>query len=145
MIIKIGDMFESSDILLFTANNVVNRGRLIMGAGAAVDVANAYPAVPVLLGTKISRYMTNGFYGIVTSQQHDRVVGAFQTKYHYKNPSTIELVKRSIEQLVTLANNFPNKLIHLNFPGIGLGGLKEKDVLPLLGVLPDNVIIWRKK
>jgi len=36
----------------------------------------------------------------------------------------------------------PTAQIHLNFPGIGNGGLPRTQVFPLLQPLPGNVTIW---
>lgn len=41
-----------------------------------------------------------------------------------------------------ILQDWKSKKIHLNFPGIGNGGLKRSNVLPLLERLPDNVKVW---
>jgi hypothetical protein len=72
----------------------------------------------------------------------DRGFWAFQTKYDFKAPSSLKLIKRSAECFNSLVKMFPDKVFHLAFPGIGLGGLEVKDVWPLISNLPDNVRIW---
>ena len=140
-----GDMLLNPfDVLFFTANNVVNNGKLVMGAGAARAVKDKWPTTPTLLGQKILLKQRSGFFGIVYCQQHNGIIGAFQSKYHWKNPSSLDLIKSSCEQLSNFAILNISKRISLNFPGIGFGGLKRTDVLPLLEILPDNVTVWER-
>lgn len=135
------------DVLLFTANNVVNGGRLAMGAGVAKQIRDRFPSSSILLGNKVLIHRdTRGFYGLVFCHQSNCRLGAFQTKYHWNQPSDLDLIKASVERLEMFCALTENrgKLISLNFPGIGLGGLKKEDVLPILTTLPDNVTIWER-
>lgn len=141
-----GNMWlHSCNTFLFTANNVVNQGKLVMGAGAAKQAKELYPTAPALLGAKIlTRRNPQGFYGLAFCQQHNCRLGAFQTKYHWNGDSSLELIEASIRQLEIHAVSMPSQNFFLNFPGIGLGGLKREEVLPLLTTLPDNVTIWER-
>ena len=69
--------------------------------------------------------------------------GMFQTKYHYGDNSSIELIEFSTELLKEYSNRNPQEKIYLNYPGINHGRLKEEDVYPIIKELPDNVYIWK--
>jgi hypothetical protein len=83
-----------------------------------------------------------GFYGTL----YDGVdnVLAFQTKTNWRNPADLNLIAYSAGQLDTLARKWKHATFHLNFPGIGLGGLREDEVEPIIRTLPENVVIWKK-
>jgi hypothetical protein len=116
-----------------------------MGAGAAFEAKKLYPTSPALLGMKIkAKRDPKGFYGLAFCHQHNCRLGAFQTKYHWNSDSSLELIQASIRQLEIYAISTPSQTIFLNFPGIGLGGLKREEILPLLANLPDNVTVWER-
>jgi hypothetical protein len=140
------DELGHADVILFTANNTLNaKGELVMGAGAAREAKERFPDLPRFLGYQIAS--KTGDYGVVSTmvpyQGGRQRIAAFQTKRHWKSPSPLDLLKLSCEKLAGYAKQFPVQRIALNYPGIGLGGLTESDVLPLLETLPDNVFVYR--
>lgn len=141
-----GNMFyHKSDYLFFTANNVVHTDGLVMGAGAAKGAKFMYPTLPLLLGKEIRLRSKAGFYGLVMCQQYDRIVGAFQTKYHWRQGSPMELLIRSTKLLEEFAYDNQDMSIFLNFPAIGCGGLTKEQVLPIIKQLPNNVTVWERR
>lgn len=149
MELKKGNLFKDSDadILLFTSNGVVKRtGELVMGAGAARAAALADPDLPKLLGSAIlrgHRALRPGIYEYGLVIVESRGFGAFQTKYHYREPSPLSLVALSARMLAREATANPGTTYAVNFPGVGLGGLNRNDVLsliqPLWAELPIEV------
>jgi hypothetical protein len=67
---------------------------------------------------------------------------AFPTKHHWKNPSDLELIKKSAKELMDLINKNGWTKVYLPRPGTGLGNL-EWDVVKaeLEKILDDRVII----
>lgn len=144
MILKIGNIFDSENNLDFigiTTNSKLNNKRhLIMGAGNAKQAKELYPELPVVFGEQILNTCGDlGFYGLL---KHEKYF-ALQTKYHWKDKSSIELVKRSIHKLKLSSLKHPDKVFGIPFPAINHGKLKEDDVFPLLETLPDNIIVFK--
>jgi hypothetical protein len=140
--------------LAITTNSFIKKdGTLAMGAGIAKEALEKYPDIDKLFGEKIQKLCNPlAFYGVVNVPKYN--LFALQTKYHFKDGSTIELIKRSIGKLKVLVSYlvlenidyaFNNLEIHIPFPGIGYGGLNPKIVYEnCLKDLPDNYIIWTK-
>lgn len=147
-----GDLFSMAGpgvVIVVTTNGIIkSNGDLVMGRGAAGELARLCPRAPHVLGTaiRLAHPKTGDFYlyGCVVVPNPDnptRSWGAFQTKGHYRDPSTLEMVEYGVYRLDKLASQTKTQY-HVNFPGIGLGGLKREDVLPRLARLPGNVTIW---
>jgi hypothetical protein len=125
--------------VLVTGNSFIKKdGSLVMGRGAAKQLASLYPNLPYQLGTKISAFTKNGVYGVILVDD----LGVFQVKYHFKDNARRDLITKSSEQLCFLANILPEETIFLNYPGIGNGRLNKNVVSPILEMLPDNVHVW---
>lgn len=152
------DILEDEEILdyiCFTANSFIkNNTALVMGAGFAKTIKDKFKDIEFKFGKLISE--TKDFvkvhrtpydilkrdfpkFGLVFVDN----IGAFQTKYSFTNNSTVELIQFSTEKLKEFAENNPDKTIGLVYPGIGLGRLQEGQVLPILEILPDNVLIYK--
>lgn len=149
-----GDLLQSdwdkspdSNYLLFSANSVINsQGALVMGRGFALAVRNKYPGVDADIGKSIGRrgyslYQNN--YGIAFGKRYWDHVGAFQVKHHWKRPARYDLIKQSTYKLMDFCAANPDSEIHMNYPGIGLGGLNADKVANIISNLPDQVVVWR--
>lgn len=139
-----GDMFKaspSSDAILFVTTNAVVRfnGALVMGAGAAKTLRDSVPGIDHVLGKEVRAVENRGTYGIAWRGRF----GAFQVKYHYKDRADLNLIAFSTRCLSILASAYPEREIILNYPGIGNGGLQERDVQPIIERLPDNVSVYK--
>jgi len=148
MILEKGDMwsiFEKTDFFFFTANSFLNiRNELVMGRGMALEVKKKFPKVPSGFRGQIEHL---GYYGLAIALigLPSTSIGAFQVKYHFKNKAELALIHQSTGKLERYASiEFPECRFDLNFPGIGYGGLKYKDVLPIIQKLPDNVHVWTR-
>jgi hypothetical protein len=139
----VGDVwsaFDDVDFLFFTANSVVSPEGLVMGAGMARQVRDRFPIIPVVFGRRVIEIAPQDYNVLVFGK-----IGAFQTKRHYAQPSTLELIASSVAALNNFISFFaiPPK-IALNYPGIGLGGLSKHKVFPIIQRLPSNVQIWEQ-
>lgn len=150
MIYKYGDMLGHivpGDVYLVTTNSYIRKdGALVMGRGAAKQLAMKNPIMPRIFGRICNERCGHlGEYRILTHTNGSGVcLGAFQVKYHFKDMADIELIKRSVDELIEVACT-DGRIFHLNYPGIGNGRLDAFDVEPIISRLPDNVNVWRFK
>ena len=147
MILRQGDMwsaFDGADLFLITTNSTIKKnGRLVMGAGIAKQARDRYKGLDLALGRRIENM---GTYGLIVSENWpESKLGAFQVKWHYKDKADLGLIGFSVYALRMFVEYNVVLNVHLNFPGIGNGGLNRDDVLPIVQTLPDNVHIWEYK
>jgi len=143
---------EGDGLLLFTGNSVVNDGRLVMGAGVAKEIRTICPSAPRVLGSQVMNLNAIGVQYGVLIYEHDALyingtrIGAFQTKIDWRNPSTLALIGYSTQSLLDHLNHYPGTTrVDMNYPGIGLGGLRMEDVAPIISILPDIVHVWTRR
>ncbi|AUR84805.1 hypothetical protein NVP1063O_138 [Vibrio phage 1.063.O._10N.261.45.C7] len=130
------------NIYMFTSNSTIrNNGSLVMGAGCALAVKETYQGIDKLFGDKIEINQ----YGVEFVQWKEQFIGAFQTKYHWQKSSPLSLVDYSCKKLAHIANKRKQHTFHLPFPAISHGRKGVHEVIPLLEVLPDNVIVYLDK
>lgn len=135
------DCFPVNELYLFTANsNLTKSGKLVMGAGAAKEVRDAILGIDAALGALIVYDNTEYNLRIIASRIH---IGAFQVKYNYYDKADLDLIRRSSNKLGSLLNTIKFNKVHMNFPGVGHGGLKFNDVYPMVANLPDNVFLYK--
>lgn len=143
--------FGSTDLFCFTANSILRGdGRLVMGAGVARQARDRMPGLDRRLGARIRELGAAGaVYGLViieaeTRGRSDRMplLGALQTKVHFRDPSPLDLVVLSVRELAAWMHSHPGRRVDLPFPGIGLGGLDPAHVRPILDVLPPTAHVW---
>lgn len=146
----------ADNIYCFTANLAVNkRGDLVMGAGNALAVKNAYPDVPRWFGGQYTHFKsitgktyTKSVFYYTTPYRKNRIpstisgILSIPVKYHYAKPADLELVLRSLNYLTDMANSNPNVTFHLPYPAIGHGGLTVAKMAPYVEALPDNVWVY---
>ena len=151
MIVKRGNMWDAVNDkcshFCFTTNACVKTdGRLVMGKGIAKKVGDMFPDIPVKLGRAINHLVLYGIKhaGYYKINGHSVLMTAFQVKGSWKQPADLQLIEYSALLLKKVAElpGLKSKVILLNFPGIGNGGLAKETVLPYLQVLPDNVHIY---
>ena len=150
MKLEYGDMwqiFNITDFFIFTGNSVITRyGRLVMGAGIALEVKEKIKGIDSVLGKKIAKNREYNFIYVSPKETsiYNTNIGVFQVKYHFKYKAELNLVKRATKKLSEVALAFPDKRFDMNFPAIGYGGLKINEIMPIIKLLPNNVHIWRK-
>lgn len=146
MILQKGDIWSVwniTDLLLFTANSTITKdNKLVMGAGIAKEVRDRFPGIDSRIGNLLNELqLANKDFGLLLSPSGKKI-GAFQTKIDWKQPSNLELIRKSTLMLLEVSSNY--KRIDLCYPGINHGKLNPSDVLPIIQQLPDNVYIWQK-
>jgi len=147
--------FEDGDTICVTTNGIVKSdGCAVMGAGIAEFVRDAFEKQKIdrRLGIYLLKYGNMSFYlgeyefplikDFEMSQGKILRLASFPTKYHYKNKSSLKLIKKSVEEIIERANKFHMNLIYIPFPGGGKGKLKWSEVQPLLTPLDDRFIVF---
>lgn len=130
------DSYEKAGRFLFTGNATVKKdGALVMGRGMALDVRDRFPGIDKRIGSKL---IDGAEYNLLVGKK----IGVFQVKNHWSDDSDIDLIIRSLLFLSHWAHNNSHVEIHMNYPGIGNGGLDVDIVSPWIALLPDNVNIW---
>ncbi len=149
---RTGDMwtaYSTADLFLITTNSTLRQdGALVMGRGIARQARDRFPGLDRVLGRQIQTVCGSlGVYGLLISPRWrpgagPGRLGCFQVKQHWQQAARLPLIRRSAAALTWWARYHADCQIHLNFPGIGNGGLHKTAVLPLLVDLPENVILW---
>jgi hypothetical protein len=139
-------------LLLAAGNGVVKRdGSLVMGAGSARALAEAYPQAPRVLGEmarREGRLEEGGWYlyGLLAVRvSSDLAIGLFQTKGDWRERASLSLIAYSAKRLAEWLEENPGWEAHMAFPGVGLGGLEEREVLEALRerLLGLPVVLYR--
>ena len=134
---------DANTVYIFTGNAYVRKdGALVMGRGAAKQVRDMYPSVQYELGALIQSVHTSP-YGVVFANSAGFPIGVFQVKEHFKQQADLTLIDYSCKMLTTIATQNNTLIYHMNYPGVGNGGLAEQYVQPLLETLPDNVVVYK--
>lgn len=133
------------DIYLFTGNRYITaKGKLVMGRGAALQCRDTYPGVDKDLADKISKgELSPNYFVKFTQLDKDQYLGVFQVKNNFADKAELEIIKRSTKMLTQYAIKKSHLNFHMNFPGIGYGGLPYESILPTVQELPDNVILYK--
>jgi hypothetical protein len=146
--------YENADLFLVTTNSTLKKGThaLVMGRGIARQARDRFPGLDAALGKQILNICGNqGRYGLLISPRWPEArLGAFQActersrnvKRHYSQPASLGLIRRSTTALCAWCTEHPTAIVAVNYPGIGNGRLRSKDVLPIIAQLPDQVTVW---
>jgi len=124
------------DFRCITTNATLRKnGDAILGKGIALEARRRYPSLEVILGKLIRMYGNHVFklgYGLIS----------FPTKWHWREDSDIELIKRSAQELVSILKDDPAKRVLLTRPGCGNGNLRWSGVKPFIqDILSDDKFI----
>jgi hypothetical protein len=145
-LLNYADSWAEDQVYLFTGNSVIkNNGAIVMGRGAAKQVRDTYPGIDKAFGTAIGNEPS--LHVLVLQRRNPRMgsikIGWFKVKHHWADNAEPALIAESATRLAALAEEHPELTWHMNYPGIGNGGLTVADVSNLLEILPDNVLIYR--
>jgi hypothetical protein len=141
-------VYDEAGLFVITTNSVIkNNKALVMGAGIAKQTRDRFPGIDKAIGQRILQICkAGGIYGLIVSDRWPAgKIAAFQTKTNYSDPASLSLIKQSTEMLAEWCRNNPNQQVHINFPGIGNGGLHRTTVLPIIQTLPNNVTVWEAR
>jgi hypothetical protein len=149
---KFGDYwteYHLSDLFLFTSNGVINGDRLVMGAGTARQVRDEFPGIDqkigrVILDRAYPEIQPNVYsYGLLINDRWPKSKGgAFQTKYHWRDNSDLDLIFESMLLLKEWCEKYPDARVDLPMPGVGCGKLSIAEVKEITDHLPDQVNVW---
>lgn len=137
---------DSADLFCLTTNASINRdGTLAMGRGIAAEAAKRWMGLRRFAGEAVRA--AGDSYGLIILDDYysrPKRFGLFQTKGDWRKPAVPRLIMRAAAMLSEQAQAHPEWEIVLPMPGVGEGKLQEEVVLPLLGDLPDNVLVFRR-
>ena len=140
-----GDIWAiDCDVICITTNGYVRGdGKAVMGRGVAYQATQRYPDIARLLGNKLIQYGNVVSIIRVPRTPNEKILCSFPVKHHWHDQADIHLIKKSAEELLSLAREWSNSVFVLPRPGCGNGKLGWEDVLPVLVAtkLPDNVIV----
>lgn len=149
---------QNASVFVFSANGLIRQpnrpySRLVMGRGAARAMLTKFEGADVWIAGEIKRkgvvlYSHLGetvysYAGVAVYFNHGITIGALQVKEHWRDPAKMERLSEGVDFWRDWALANPGQQISMNFPGIGLGGLRESVVLPVISTLPDNVTVCR--
>lgn len=142
---SIHDEFTSErwDAICCTTNTIVGTNGLIMGAGVALAFKQRYHFLPTTWGNAVAQWPLPRTFVIATIIAYEadrrlRYAVAFPTKRDYRQPSELSLIKRSALQLQIVIEALGWKEVLLPRPGCANGGLRWKDVQPVLQPIFDD-------
>lgn len=158
---KILDPYEEKTIVITTNGVVKNNGQAVMGRGIAKYAADnlvlkdfpeldsLYPDPSLLPDMGIQNILgklltEKGNHAYFLGYWYDKETKAtfgiitMPTKNHWKDPSDLNLIKRSCEEMMTLAtvNNLYN--VYLPAPGCSNGWLSWDDVYKVINPILDD-------
>jgi len=130
-------ILKSANALCFTSNGIIkNNNELVMGAGVALQFKNKWPSLALFAGQMVK---VHGNICQIICNYDGIAVIAFPTKYHWKQPSDLDLIKKSAYELVKIVNEKDFKTICLTPPGCGLGNLNwETQIKPMIESILDD-------
>lgn len=147
------------DAICVTTNTVVKaNGELVMGAGIAKSFSRRYPTLAKDFGVFILQgrkkfgesWQPPCFIAheptLHPSREYKPKIVYFPTKYNWKDPSVIDLIEKSLKELVKLTNWNDMKTVVMTRPGCGMGGLDWNSQVKSLckKYLDDRFIIISK-
>lgn len=143
MLTKKGNLWNNTgpyDIICVTTNAVLNKvGRLVMGAGVALQACYNKPDLPQKLGDWVKTH------GNIPCLLKEEKILSFPTKHHWRDNSDLTLIKNSaiLSQNISYAN--PELMFYLPPPGCGNGNLMWDDVAKVIGpILSDKFVVVLK-
>lgn len=158
------DLFETIyedevDAICITTNGQYTmQGIAAMGGGCAGVCARRWPETAQRLGKMLKTFGTNipfvigaldedGNYleptrEMIKNKEFKCLIFSFPTINNLMDGSNLQLIKQSATVLKDYVDNFDLKGIVLARPGVGIGGLKWKDVKPEIeNILDDRFTI----
>lgn len=134
------DLFTAkADAICITTNGITkNNGDAVMGKGIA-KTANDLYSIAHALGKQLR---LNGNHVYDMGIHNNKHILTFPTKQHWRDDSSIDLIKQSCVELVALADKMQFNTVLLPAVGCGCGRLDfNKDVYPVISELLDDRFI----
>ena len=131
MIEIFGNIFEQddADAICITTNGVVNKyGEAVMGRGVARQAKELWPELPRMLaedliktGNQVYLYWPPSFWSENNSKPYDIIT--FPTKHKWQEKADVQLILRSLKQLIHIIHQNRYEKVVLPRPGCSNGGL----------------------
>ena len=127
-------------MIVVTTNAVITpQGRLVMGAGAALQAKQHAPELPTQCARKIQRHSAmmpiQIMYGFLEIRPWTRPgkagFGIFQVKNHFRDKARIDFINFSCQTLAQWMRQ-SDVPVRMNYPGIGNGQMSRDKVEPIL-------------
>jgi len=113
-------IIKFSDAICVTTNGIVKKdGRNVMGAGCALEAKYKFKDIDLKLGNLIKE---NGHIVQIIIWEPKPII-SFPTKFNYWEKSLVELIEKSLKELVILTDQMKWKKVILPRPGCNNGGL----------------------
>jgi len=134
-----GNLWDyTADATVITTNGSVRKdGNAVMGRGCALEAAQRYPDIPVRLGRWLKQFGNHAYVVKYDADEGVRVV-TFPVKHRWNERADLDLIERSVTQLIELADQFHWKDVVMPRPGCGNGGLEWEDVQPRIEPMLDD-------
>lgn len=133
-----GDLWAAAQgsVLCITTNGVVNRnGLAVMGRGIALQAKEKFPDIAEVLAQMLKMYGNHvAFLGSFSKWQ----ILSFPVKHKWNERADVELIKRSIKELLLFARYGKWETVYLPRPGCGNGSLQWAAVKPIIEPLLDD-------
>ena len=149
MSFKIEEHWNERDLLVFTSNGVVKRnGALVMGRGIAKLVRDFYPGIDRVFGRRVKTYGNRPFIVKIEGKASPspRFVMSFPTKHHWRDRSSLELIRESRKKAVEELKDWRELLSREGIRrvlcpvwGTENGGLSFEDVREELRLFKEQV------
>lgn len=133
-----------------TTNGIVKQdGSAVMGKGTALQAKLRFPGIEHRLGREIATLGNHCIalpMGMCVGNSSEWHIVSFPTKDHWRNPSKLDLIERSAQEIVKLADIHQWNEIFMPRPGTANGGLEWMEVVMsgALDVLDERFIVVYK-
>jgi O-acetyl-ADP-ribose deacetylase (regulator of RNase III) len=128
--------FQKDGVICVTTNgDIKSNGYLVMGKGVALQASDKFPGLSKELGHLVKEYGNRPFYF------KEFNIMTVPTKYHWKDNSDIDLIKKSCRALPRFADYWKMENIYMPRLGCGLGGLKWENVKNAIDTILDDRFI----
>jgi len=132
------EVWEDYDAIVCPTNQVVKiNGALVMGGGLAKEFAERFPSLPFEWGKKHKEATLPDILFTKLPKVKPYLV-AFPTKQHWRQVSSLELIKRSMIALNGYVDALEIKRVLLPRIGCGLGGLTWGQVSQIIEPYLDD-------
>ncbi len=142
-----GDLFtcpKANDAICVTTNGIVkSNGLAVMGKGIAKIFALQFPDLPAILAQKLQGG-NHAYYlkDISLSDNSTYAILSFPTKNDWRNPSDLQLILRSCNELTVIVNEHNIHNCYIPLPGCACGQLNPNDVIPAISnILNDKFVL----
>ena len=132
--------FHPHNPIVITTNGCIRQdGACVMGRGVAREAALRFQGLPYDLGAAIKQEGNRVYrwiaYNLIT----------FPVKYHFADAADLDLIEKSAQQLVEIADRYRLPRVYLTRVGCGNGRLTWGVVKKRLTVLDDRFYVVDKK